>query len=82
MLTLPLPGGGVEGFYIFWDILNKRKGNLGEECVKRGFYPFRAKLEQLPLISLENDSFQFWTYFSTCPSLKSGFPIHNHLSKE
>ena len=40
-------------FYIFWDILNKMKDNLGQKYVKGGFYPSRAKLEQLPLISLE-----------------------------
>ena len=40
-------------FEIFWDILNKTKDNLGQECVKGGFYSSRAKLEQLPLISLE-----------------------------
>ena len=40
------------GFFdIFWDILNKMKDNLGQECA--GFFPSRAKLEQLPLISLE-----------------------------
>ena len=44
MLTLPLPGGGFEGFYIFWDILNKRKGNLGEECVKTGLLFFQGKI--------------------------------------
>ena len=37
---------------IFWNILNKIKDNLSQECVKGGFYPSRAKLEQLPLISL------------------------------
>ena len=40
-------------FDIFWDILNKMKGNLGQECVKGGFYPSRAKLKEFPLISLE-----------------------------
>ena len=35
-------------FDIFWDILNKRKDNLVQECVKGIFYPSRAKLEQLP----------------------------------
>ena len=33
---------------IFWDILDERKGNLGQECVKRGCYLSREKLEQLP----------------------------------
>ena len=40
-------------FDIFWDILNKIKDNLGQECVEGDFYPSSAKLEQLPLISLE-----------------------------
>ena len=32
--------------------LNKMKDNLGQECVKGGFYPSTSKLEQLSLISL------------------------------
>ena len=40
-------------FDIFWDILNQMKDNLGQECVKRGFYPTMANLDQLSLISLE-----------------------------
>ena len=40
-------------FDIFLGILHKMKWNLSQECVKRGFYPIRAKLEQLPLIFLE-----------------------------
>ena len=44
-------------FDIFGHILNKKKNNLGQKCVKGGFDPSRAKLEQLPLISLKNDSF-------------------------
>ena len=43
----------IIGFDIFWDILNKMKDNLGQECVKGDLYPSRAKLKQLPLISLE-----------------------------
>ena len=35
---------------IFWNILDKRKGTLGQECVKGGLL---AKLEQMPLVSLE-----------------------------
>ena len=39
----------IIGFFdIFWDILDKRKSNLGQECVKIGFYPSRTKLEPLP----------------------------------
>ena len=40
-------------FYIFWDILDKLKGDLSQECVKKGLYFFRAKLEQSLLISPE-----------------------------
>ena len=39
-------------FDIFWDILDKRKGNLDQERVRRGLHPSRAELKQLPLISL------------------------------
>ena len=41
----------IIGFSIFWDILDKIKVNLCQECVKGGFYAFKAKLEQLSLIS-------------------------------
>ena len=44
-------------FDIFWDILDKMKDNLCQECVKEFFYPFRAKMGQLPMTSQENDSF-------------------------
>ena len=30
-------------FDIFWDILDKRKDNLGQECVKRGLLFFQGK---------------------------------------
>ena len=41
-------------FDIFWDILEKKKGKFWSRMWKiRGLYPFRAKLEQLLLISLE-----------------------------
>ena len=30
-------------FYISWDILDKRKGNLGQECVNRGLLFFQDK---------------------------------------
>ena len=33
------------------------KDNLGQRMCKRGLVSFQGKLEQLPLISLENDSF-------------------------
>ena len=29
---------------IFWDILGKRKINLGHECVKRGLLSFQGKI--------------------------------------
>ena len=40
-------------FDISWDILDKIKGNLDQERAKKDFYPSRAKVEQLPMISLE-----------------------------
>ena len=40
-------------FDIFLDILHKMKENLGQEHVKRGFYPSKEKLEQFSLLSLE-----------------------------
>ena len=53
---------------IFVDILHKLKGNLGQEHVKR------AKLEQFfSATPGKMTAFQFFPYFSTHPSLKSGF---------
>ena len=34
----------LQVFDIFLDILHKMKGNLGQERVKGGFYPSRAKV--------------------------------------
>ena len=31
-------------FDIFWDILDKRKGNLGQECVEGGLLCFQSKI--------------------------------------
>ena len=31
-------------FYIFWDILNERKGNLSQECVKVGLLSIQGKI--------------------------------------
>ena len=31
-------------FDIFWDILNKMKDNLGQECVKGGLLSFQGKI--------------------------------------
>ena len=52
-------------FDIFLDILNKMKDNLGQEYVKGGFYPCRAKLKRLPLISLEKMSVFFFSFDPT-----------------
>ena len=40
-------------FDIFWGILDKRKGNLGQECAKRGILSLQGKTGTLALISLE-----------------------------
>ena len=59
------------------------KDNLDEECVKGGFYPSRAKLEQLPLISMENDSFLVLTLFVRLSFLKIwlSHPHKNYIFK-
>ena len=31
-------------FDIFWDSLDKRKGNVGQECVKFGLLTFQGKI--------------------------------------
>ena len=68
------------GFDIFWNILDKRKDNLGQECIKGGFYHSRAKLKQLPLISLEKWQFScFGPTFLPSNSLKSVFLTHTKL---
>ena len=36
-------------FYIFWDILNKMKDNLGQECVKGELLSFQDKTETIAL---------------------------------
>ena len=36
-------------FDIFWDILNKMKDNLGQECVKGGLLSFQGKYETIAL---------------------------------
>ena len=67
-------------FDIFWDNLNKIKDNLGKKCVKGGFFPSKAKLEQLSLISLENDSyFQFDPTFPPVPPKNLAFPPAQNL---
>ena len=61
-------------FDIFWDMLDKGKGTLGQMGASDSS---STQLEQLPLTSLEKwQLFQFWPYFSTSASLKSGIPTH------
>ena len=43
----------ITSFYIFWDILHRKKESLGQECVKRGLYSSIAKSKQLPQIYLQ-----------------------------
>ena len=40
-------------FDIFWDILDKMRGNLGQECVKAGLLSFQGKIGTIALISFE-----------------------------
>ena len=56
-------------FYIFLDILDEIKSNLGQEYVKGGFYLSKAKLEQLynPNFPGRMTVFQFWPYFPLVP---------------
>ena len=35
-------------FDIFWDILDKMKDNLGQECVKGELLSFQGKTETIP----------------------------------
>ena len=45
-------------FYIFWDILDKMKDNLGPECVKGGILSFQGKSGTIvPDFPEKNDSF-------------------------
>ena len=67
-------------FYISWDILNKMMDNLGQDCVTGGFYPSRVKIGTIaPDFPGKMSFFQFGPYFSTCPSLKFGFPTHTKI---
>ena len=61
---------------IFWDILDKRKGNLGKEFVKREFPSFLGKIGKIvPDFPGKNNSFfSIGLTFSIRPSLKSGVP--------
>ena len=63
----------IDFFYIFWDILDKRKSNLGQECVKGRLLSFQGKIRSVaPDFPGKMTVFQFWPYFFTCPSLKYG----------
>ena len=65
---------------IFWDILNKMKGNLDQECVKGGLLSFQGKIGPIaPDFHGKWQLFQFWPYFSACPSLNSGFPTRSKI---
>ena len=37
----------LQVFDIFWDILNKMKDNLSQECVKGGLLSFQGKFETI-----------------------------------
>ena len=64
-------------FDIFWDILDKRKGNFCQEYVKKGLLSFQGKVGTIaPDFPGKMTVFQFWPYFSTCPFLKSGIPAY------
>ena len=67
----------IIGFDIFWDILNKMKVNLGQECVKGGFYPCRAHWNNCPGFPWKDDSFSFLT-LRFCLSLPKIWLSHPH----
>ena len=57
-------------FYIFGDILNKMKDNLGQECVKGGLLSFQGKIGTIaPDFPGKNDSFSTFdpTFPPVCP---------------
>ena len=58
------------------------KKNLGQECVKRGFYPSREKLEQLPLISLKKSQFHSSLDPLFRPSLPEVWLSHPEKTKQ
>ena len=70
------------GFFLhFLDILNKMKDNLCQKCVKGRHLSLQGKFETIAPGFLKKDDgiFQFCTYFSTCPSLESGFPTRTKI---
>ena len=70
------------GFFdIFWDIWNKMKENLDQECVYGGHLSFQGKLEQLPWLPWKNDSFPVLTlfYYLSLPKLWLSHPHKNYI---
>ena len=70
---------------IFWDILDKMKDNLGQECVKGvSILPgqTRSKIRTIaPDLPGNMTVFpSFDLYLSTCPSLKSCFSTHTKMT--
>ena len=70
-------------FYIFWDILNKKKVNLGQKCVIKRAISFQGKIGTMRLTSFEkNNSFHsLGSSFPNHPSIKSGVshPYKNYI---
>ena len=65
----------IIGVFYLYGTFKKRKGNLGQKCVKRGLLSFQGKTGKIVSdFPRKMTVFQFWLYFSTCPSLKSGIP--------
>ena len=66
--------------HIFWDILNKMKDNLGHECGNGELLSFQGKTGTIaPDLPGKLTVFQFRSYFSACPFLKSGIPTHTKI---
>ena len=64
-------------FDIFWDILDERKINLGQECVKYGLITFQGKIGIItPDFPGKMRVFIFDPTFPTCPSQTSYIPTH------
>ena len=64
-----------------WDILNKMKDNLDQECVKGGLLSFQGKIETIaPDFSGKNDSvFLVLTLLFHLSLPKSGFPTQTKI---
>ena len=57
------------------------KDNLDQECVKGGLLPFQGKIGRTaPDFPGKRTFFPFLTLLFSCPSLKSGFPIHTKIT--